>query len=85
MSAQNGTVDIPLGKALTIDGASVTALRMREPTVEDQLAMDAMTGSDSTKELAMFANLCQQTPDALKKLTLRDYKKVQAAFTGFLV
>jgi hypothetical protein len=80
----DGCVDIELSRPIKIDGAAVTALRMREPTVNDQLVMDAKGGSDAQKELAMMANLCAVTPDDLKQLTLRDYKRVQKVFLGFL-
>lgn len=79
-----GGVDIQLAKAIDIDGAQVKFLRMREPTVGDQLAMDKIQGSDADKELAMIANLCMVKPADLHQLSLRDYKKVQAAFVGFL-
>lgn len=77
-------VDIGLSKAIMIDGASVKALRMREPTVSDQLAVDKMGGSDAEKEIATLAALCMVAPADLHQLTLRDYKKVQAAYLGFL-
>lgn len=77
-------VDIKLSSPLTIAGAQVKVLRMREPTVADQLAGEEAKGSDSTKEIAMFANLCELAPDDIKRLTLRDYKKLQAAFVDFL-
>lgn len=79
-----GTVEIKLSKPLDIDGAKVGFLTMREPTVNDQLVADAMTGSQAEKELAMMANLCMVTPGDLKAMGLRDYKKVQAAFLGFI-
>jgi hypothetical protein len=84
MAHGSANVDIELARPIKIDGADVTALRMREPTVNDQLVMDAKGGSDAQKELAMMANLCQVKPDDLKQLTLRDYKKVQKVFLGFL-
>ena len=86
MSENNykGYVDIELARPMSIDGAQVKALRMREPTVADQLASEEMAGSNSAKEIAMLANLCEVAPDDIKKLTLRDYKKVQAAFMGFI-
>lgn len=77
-------VDIKLTSPLAIAGADVKALRMREPTVADQLASEEAKGSDSAKEIAMLSNLCEISPDDIKRLTLRDYKKVQAAFLGFL-
>jgi len=80
----SGFVDIDLSRAIEIDGAKVKALRMREPTVADQLAADEYKGGDAAKELMTLANLCQITPDDLKKLSLRDYKKLQEAFLGFI-
>jgi hypothetical protein len=81
---EGNKVDIELSTPIKIDGADVTALRMREPTVNDQLVMDAKGGTDAQRELSLMANLCQVKPEDLKKLTLRDYKKVQKAFSGFL-
>lgn len=81
----DGFVDVALAKPLTIDGASVSALRMREPTVADQLAMEEMKGTDGAKEIGMFANLCEVSPADIKKLSLRDYKKMQQAFLVFTV
>lgn len=81
--ADAGYVDIELSRPIEIDGAQVTALRMREPTVADQLLLDEMKGSDATKEVTLVANLCEVTQDDIKRLTLRDYRKVQKAFSGF--
>lgn len=80
----NGFVDIDLSRAIEIDGAKVKTLRMREPTVADQLASEELKGTDAAKELMTLANLCQITPDDLKGLSLRDYKKLQEAFLGFI-
>jgi len=78
-----GYVDIELSRPIEIDGAQVTTLRMREPTVADQLILEDMKGSDAAKEVALVANLCEVTPDDIKRLTLRDYRKVEKAFSGF--
>lgn len=80
---QTGNVDIELTKAIKIDGVEVKALRMREPTVADQLAMDKTGGSPADQELTLVAMLCMVKPEDLHQLTLRDYKKVQAALVGF--
>ena len=82
--ADAGFVDVELSRPMVIDGAQVKALRMREPTVADQIASEEMKGSDSAKEIAMLANLCEVSPDDIKRLTLKDYKKLQAAFLGFI-
>lgn len=79
-----GYTDVELSRPISIDGADVTKLRLREPTVADQLAADEYKGGDAAKELFTMANLCQVTPDDLKKLTLRDYKKLQGAFLNFI-
>ena len=84
MGDKANTVDIELSKPITIDGAQVKALRMREPTVGDQLAVDKMGGTDAEKEIATLAALCMLKPADLHQLSLRDYKKVQAAYLGFL-
>jgi Phage tail assembly chaperone proteins, E, or 41 or 14 len=81
---QSGFVDVALSRPLSVSGAEVKALRMREPTVADQLVSEEMKGTDSAKEIAMLSNLCDVTPDEIKSLTLRDYKKVQAAFLAFI-
>lgn len=75
--------DISLSTPLDINGAEVKALRMREPTVSDQLAADMIKGGDSAKEVQLFANLCEINPDDIKKLTLKDYRRVQDAFLFF--
>lgn len=79
-----GFADIQLSRPLEIAGARTSALRMREPTVGDQLAAEKTRGEPADRELALFANLCEISPDDLKKLPMRDYKRVQAAYSGFL-
>lgn len=79
-----GYIDITLAGSLDVDGAKVNSVRMREPTVSDQEASSEMNGSDAAREIAMFANLCQLSPADIRKLTLRDYKRLQTAFLGFM-
>lgn len=77
-------VDIELRSSLEIDGAQVKTLRLREPTVGDQLASEEIKGSEAAKEIAMLSNLCEISPNDIKRMKLHDYKKLQAAFVGFL-
>lgn len=79
----DGSVDITLKRPIDIDGASVMVLRMREPLVDDQLIMEATKGSDAIKEMNFVANLCGVTLADVKKLTTRDYGRVQKAFGFF--
>jgi hypothetical protein len=72
---------IPLNHPAQIDGVSVDALAMREPTVEDMLVVKKSAGkSPEDQELSLFANLCEVDPSVIRGLTLRDYKRVQKAF-----
>lgn len=77
-------INITLKKWLDVDGAQVKVLTMREPTVEDNLTMDAIKGSDAIKEINYFANLCQVSPEDIKKLTQRDYGRLQKAYQNFI-
>jgi hypothetical protein len=80
----DGSKDIPLRKPLDVAGAKLSVLRMREPTVEDQLAMDKMPGTDAEKELFMLGNLCGLAPTDLHKLPLKDYRRVTGAYLAFI-
>lgn len=77
------TTDIVLDRPLMVDGTEVMTVRMREPTVQDQIAASEVKGSPARQEIAMIANLCEITPDMVRQLSLRDYKKLQQAFLGF--
>jgi hypothetical protein len=83
-AAPSGHTDIPLSRPLTLGGAKVSSVRMREPTVNDQLAMDTMPGSDAQKEIGVFANLTELAPADIQTLPLRDYRKLQKAFQSFI-
>ncbi|WP_417842035.1 phage tail assembly protein [Terasakiella sp.] len=75
---------IELAKAINANGVEVGALTMREPTVADQLSMQALKGNEGEQEVFLFANLCDVEPKAIKSMTLRDYAKLQAAYQSFI-
>lgn len=77
-------VDVTLSRPIGLDGTQVTSLRIREPTVQDQIACQAVKGSTAQQEVALIANLCSVSPDDILKLSMRDYKKIQEAFANFL-
>ena len=79
----NGHSDITLSRPATIAGAPVTTLRMREPTVADMEAFQNSSDSESTREIATFANLCEVSPDDIRALPFKDYTRLQAAFALF--
>ncbi|MEC8887370.1 Phage tail assembly chaperone protein, E, or 41 or 14 [Acinetobacter marinus] len=86
VAEQGHDYQITLSKDYQILGATSATLTMREPTVQDLLAseMQAKGKSDAEQEIMMFANLCGVPPEAIKGLTLRDYKRVQSAYKLFI-
>ena len=76
---------IELAKPLDIDGAQVSEIVMREPTVQDHLAaeMQAKGLGSAMQEITMFANLYNVSPEQVKTMTLRNYGRVQEAFKLF--
>ena len=81
---QSGSVDIKLTKGISIDGTTINSLRMREPTVGDQIAMSKSSEDAAEQEIFLFGNLCSVAPADMQQLTLRDYKAVQEAFKAFV-
>lgn len=79
-----GYADVKLSRPLAVSGAKVEALRLREPTVRDQEVASEAAGSEASREIATLANLCEVTPDEIRSLSLRDYKRLQIAFMGFI-
>lgn len=81
----DGRTEITLSRAVEIAGAKVSVLSMREPTVADNEATSSMEGTDATREIHEFANLCEMSPDEFRKLSLKDYQRVRAAYLAFIV
>ena len=63
----------------------ISQVEMREPTVQDLLSAELQSKgkSDAEQEITMFANLCEIAPDFIKKLSLKDYKRIQGAYRLF--
>lgn len=80
----DGSVDIALSRPADIAGTKTSVVRMREPTVADQEVASEMSGTDAAREIAVLANLCGLAPDDIRKLPLRDYKRMQVAYLGFI-
>lgn len=78
------TTEIILTTPVEIDGVSIVKLTMREPTVGDQLTAERRKGAPGETEVAMFAALCSQADSLITQITMRDYKKLQKAYSDFL-
>lgn len=81
----DGYANIELSRGIDVGGVNVKKLRMREPTVRDQTALDKMKGSDLENEIATFANLCEMDEKQILALPVRDYRRLTAAYMGFIV
>ena len=81
--ALNDQVQILLSKPLDIDGTKVSTLTMREPTVNDQLIAAESGSTDAMQEVAIMANLCMVSTADIRKMSLRDYRKLQTAYVAF--
>ncbi len=75
---------VTLKYAVTVDGSEVTELALRRPTVSDMLMADKAKGSDAEKEVKMFSNLAEVSPEAISALDLADYAQLQEVYRGFL-
>ena len=81
----DGSITIDFGdRAPKIDGTLVKSLVVREPTVGDQLAAQRGQADAAVAEVALLANLTEQTPEAIRGLTMRQYSRLQAALAVFL-
>jgi len=79
----DGFADIALASPASIGGVKTLAVRMREPTVSDMEASNDSTASAAKREITLFANLCEVAPDDIRKLTVRNYARLQDAFSLF--
>ena len=78
----DGSVTVNLTKPIDINGAKVSSVTMREPTLSDHVVSSEVRGSDLTKEISLFSNLCTISPADLQLLPMRDYMRLQAAYAG---
>ena len=82
---EDGSVTIKFDdRPLKIDGTEVKSLQMREPTVDDQLIADKGSSSAAEGEIALIANLCEIAPEMVRGITMRQYRRLQTALSGFI-
>ena len=78
------TKTIELKYPITVDGAEISQLSMRNPKVSDMLAGEKGGGTDAKKEIRTFANLCEVSPETIEELYGADYLALQKAYKNFL-
>jgi hypothetical protein len=77
VSGETITLKYPLDSGLA-------TLTLRRPKVRDMIASDKAKGTDADKEIALFANLAEISPDEIAALDMADYKQLQEAYKAFL-
>ena len=79
-----GFADITFSRTVTMGGVKMTSVRMREPTVEDSITTSEMEGSDALREVHAIANLVEHSPEDIRKLGMRDFRRLQMAYLSFI-
>lgn len=74
---------IALAKPVVLDGVERASLEMREPMVADLEIAQAGSGSDTAKEMQLFANLIGITAADVRALSIRNYRRIQEAYGVF--
>jgi len=74
---------IELKTPVEIDGAETKTIVMREPTVRDQLDVQAVKGSEAHREVSLMANLCSIAPGQVEAMTMRNYRRLQEGLEVF--
>ena len=75
---------IELTYPITVDGVQTTELLLRRPKVRDMLTVEKQIHNDAEKEIMLFANLCELSPDQLMELDMADYAQLQTTYQHFL-
>ncbi|MDB2550918.1 phage tail assembly protein [Rickettsiales bacterium] len=76
--------NIKLNYPIESDGANITDLNMRRSKVKDRLIVAKMkNSSDEEKEIRLFANLCEVSPNIIEELDESDYANLQKAYMDF--
>ena len=84
MTKTDETKTIQLRYPVKADGATIEQLTMRRPLVKDLHAAQRAGAGAAETEVALFANLCEVTPETLDEMDLGDYRRLQGAYDGFL-
>ena len=78
-----GDAVVTLSRPAKVHGQLVETITMREPTVRDQKAAQRFDDAVDV-EINAVANLCNMTPDDVEALPLRDFRRLQVAYMGFI-
>lgn len=80
---EEGRAVITLSRPLVINGAKTETVTMREPTVRDQRAAQKYEDPMDV-EIHALCHLCMMTPEDVEGLSLKDFRRLQVAYMGFI-
>lgn len=75
---------IKFSREYQFNGEWTDELKMREPTIQDEIIAQETAPNEKMIQLQMFANLCDISLDELKQLSSKDGMKVAKAYEDFL-
>ncbi len=75
---------IELQYPIEVNGATVSTITLRRPTVRDRLVAEKAGGSEAEREIRLIANLGEMAPADVELLDMADYVKIQEHLTDFL-
>lgn len=78
------TVTIKLEHPFNANGAPVSEITLRRPTVQDAINAKKGNVSDEESEMRLLANLAGVAPDDFMQMDLADFTEVQGVARGFL-
>jgi hypothetical protein len=78
----DGSLTVALSRGFEVAGAKVTSLKLREPSLDDQLVSQKI-GSNAEAEVALIANLAEMSPEELRGVKMRDFLRLQEALGFF--
>ncbi|MDO8608246.1 MAG: phage tail assembly protein [Phaeospirillum sp.] len=78
--------EITFPRPVKIGGSSYTAITMREPLVEDEIAAlsESLTNTNSENEARLVARLCNLPAEAVMKMRSAQYRTLQRPLLVFL-
>lgn len=76
--------EIKLEYPVESNGVTIELLSMRRPKVRDQIAAQKGDKPFPEIEKTLFSNLCEVAPAVIEELDMKDYKKLQNTYSGFL-
>lgn len=77
-------VEIPLKHPFEYGGETVSEVTMMVPRVHHSLSADGEGDSAASKEIALFASLCEIEAACLHQMHMGDYGKLQETYQDFL-